>query len=90
MSADDPATITPEEMPFTALEGSPAGDASVFRCPLCGSRFTHGEQACPSCPVNAGCSLVTCPSCSYSFPRSSRLVDWAKRLITRRPRSEQR
>jgi hypothetical protein len=85
MKADDHATIAPEELPFEPLEGSSAGNASVFHCPLCGSRFTHGQQACPSCPVNAGCSLVTCPNCSYSFPRSSRLVDWAKRLLGRQP-----
>jgi len=89
MSADDPATIAPEEVPFTRLEGS-AGSATAFQCPLCGSHFTHGMQACPSCPVNAGCSLVTCPNCSYAFPRSSRLVDWARRLVTRRARPERR
>ena len=75
MSADDPVALEPEEAPFTALEGPP-GDATVFQCPLCGSRFTHGLQSCPTCPVHAGCSLVTCPSCRYAFPRSSRLVDW--------------
>jgi len=86
MSADDRGAIAPGELPFTSLDGS-VGDATVFRCPLCAARFTHGLQSCPSCPINAGCSLVTCPNCGYSFPRSSRLVSWAKRLVARRARS---
>ena len=59
------------------------GSGIRLRCPLCGARFTHGLQACPSCPINAGCTLVTCPRCEYSFPRTSRLVSWLRRLFGR-------
>jgi hypothetical protein len=78
-----PAT-PPGDVPFTPLDG-PGGDASVFRCPLCAARFTHAGQACPSCPVNAGCHLLTCSECGYAFPRESRLVNWIRRLAGRRP-----
>ncbi len=38
-------------------------------CPLCGLEIETGGQTCrPSCPMSAGCILVCCPRCSYSFP----------------------
>ena len=86
MIREDKTVASPEDLPFTALEG-PVDAGTVFRCPLCGARFTHGLQACPSCPINAGCTLVTCPQCEYSFPRASRLVSWLRRLFGRRPSS---
>lgn len=86
MNLEDKNATSPEDLPFTAVEG-PVDQASVFQCPLCGARFTHGLQACPSCPINAGCSLVTCPQCEYSFPRASRLVNWLRRLFGRKPSS---
>lgn len=83
MSLEDEAGAAPEDLPFTAVEG-PVDEATVFRCPLCGARFTHGLQACPSCPLSAGCTLVTCPHCEYSFPRTSRLAGWLRRLFGRK------
>ena len=69
--------------PFVpVVEGTPE-QATVFSCPLCGGRFTHGRQVCGACPLNAGCSLVSCPGCGYTFPRSSRIVDWLRRRFGR-------
>ncbi len=75
----------PSRAPFVALEGSAEG-ATVFTCALCGTRFTHGRQVCGACPLNRGCSLVSCPHCGYGFPRSSRLIDWMRRLWSRAKR----
>jgi NMD protein affecting ribosome stability and mRNA decay len=62
--------------------------ATVFRCTLCGLSFTHGGQVCGACPLQAGCTLVSCPRCGYSFPRGSWLVEWVGRVLRggRRPR----
>jgi hypothetical protein len=69
-----------KDVPFTPL--AEAGtQATVFRCALCGERFTHGVQACGSCPLAAGCDQVSCPGCGHSFPRRSRVVDWFGRLL---------
>ena len=57
--------------------------ATTFSCSLCGSRFTHGTMVCTSCPLNAGCDIIKCPNCGYQFPRSSKLVEWAKRMTRR-------
>ena len=39
-------------------------------CPLCGSRFDPEGKGCrPSCPLAAGCSVICCPACGYSYPR---------------------
>jgi hypothetical protein len=70
----------PEAVPFVSKEGR-GGDATAFACPLCGARFTHGTLVCQSCPLNAGCEVVKCPSCGYQFPRRSRILDFAKRLF---------
>jgi len=70
----------PELVPFVPkAEGR--GDATEFSCSLCGARFTHGTLVCVSCPLNAGCEVVKCPSCGYQFPRRSRIVDFARRLF---------
>jgi hypothetical protein len=70
----------PEIVPFVpTIEEK--GDATEFLCSLCGARFTHGTLVCVSCPLNAGCEVVKCPSCGYQFPRRSRIVDFARRLF---------
>jgi len=70
------------EAPFHLAETG-EDEVTVFRCALCGARFSHGRQVCGHCPLNAGCTLVSCPSCGYSFPRSSRLLDWLGRWLAR-------
>ncbi len=71
-----------ERTPFAPVpaEGT---EGTEFGCPLCGMRFSHGGLVCASCPLNAGCEILKCPNCGYQFPRSSRLVDWARRLFGR-------
>lgn len=78
----DPAPAGPEATPFVRVVEAPAA-ATSFTCPLCGSRFTHGTLVCVSCPLNAGCDIVKCPDCGYQFPRTSKLVEWARRLARR-------
>ena len=70
----------PDRVPFVTLRGTP-GEATPFTCPLCGGRFSHGTLVCTSCPMNAGCEVVKCPQCGYQFPRSSRIVEWGRRLV---------
>jgi hypothetical protein len=54
------------------------------RCPLCGSEFDAGGQGCrPSCPMAAGCRVVCCPSCGYSFPQETGLAGGLRRLLDR-------
>ena len=72
---------------MSAASFQPAGQetrATVFTCPLCGGRFTHGEEVCSGCPLAAGCDVVQCPHCRYSFPRSSRILGFFRRLVGRR------
>ena len=71
----------PERTPFVAKTAAARDAATEFLCPLCGARFSHGTLVCGSCPLNAGCEIVKCPSCGYQYPRRSRLVEWAKRLL---------
>ncbi len=53
-------------------------------CPLCGADFDAEGQGCrPSCPMAKGCSVVCCPSCSYSFPQETGLAGGLRRLIDR-------
>jgi hypothetical protein len=82
---DDARSIA--DQPFEPVDAGSTPHGTEFRCALCGTRFTHGRQVCASCPLNAGCELVTCPSCGYSFPRRSFVVDWLRRMIRRRERS---
>jgi predicted amidophosphoribosyltransferase len=70
----------PESVPFVAAR-SAAGSATEFQCSLCGARFTHGTLVCGSCPLNAGCEVVKCPSCGFQAPRRSRIVDLARRVF---------
>jgi hypothetical protein len=66
----------------------PTAAPTVFDCGLCGSSFTHGEQACGGCALGAACLLVRCPRCGYQFPRESLLVSLSRRLrrlFARRP-----
>ena len=74
-------TVPPPALVPFVPKGEAEGSATEFTCPLCGARFTHGMLVCGTCPLNAGCEIVKCPSCGYQFPRRSRLVDWAKRLF---------
>ncbi len=70
---------TAETTPFLPLARD-AGEATVFRCALCGARFTHGTLVCSTCPLNVGCEVVKCPECGYQFPRSSKIVNWLRRI----------
>jgi Fe2+ transport system protein FeoA len=54
------------------------------RCPLCGAGITGGGSSCASCPLAWSCDLLRCPRCGYEFPRGSRLLAWAKRLLHRK------
>jgi hypothetical protein len=69
----------PEDVPFVAA--SDGAEATVFSCGLCGLAFSHGERACTSCTLGAGCDLVRCPRCGYQFPRRSRIADLGRRLL---------
>jgi hypothetical protein len=68
--------------PFAPL-GDGAATGTVFRCALCGTRFTHGGRTCGSCPLAAGCELISCPRCGHGFPRRSVLAEWLRRLVGR-------
>jgi endogenous inhibitor of DNA gyrase (YacG/DUF329 family) len=70
----------PELVPFVTRADS-TSDVTAFDCPLCGGRFSHGTLVCGSCPLNAGCEIVKCPSCGYQFPRRSRIVEFARRVF---------
>ena len=75
MSGPNPALV-----PFVPKsEGK--GVATEFTCSLCGARFTHGTLVCVSCPLNAGCEVVKCPSCGFQSPRRSRIVDAVRRVF---------
>ncbi len=54
------------------------------RCPLCGAGIAGGGATCAACPLSFRCDLLRCQSCGYQFPRGSRLVAWAQRLLRRR------
>ena len=46
---------------------------ALVACALCGCRFDpSASDACASCPLGRGCSLVCCPECGYSVPDASR------------------
>ena len=75
MSATDPGIV-----PFVAKGGTQV-EATEFSCSLCGARFTHGTLVCGSCPLNAGCEVVKCPSCGFQSPRRSRIVSAVQRLL---------
>ncbi|HUC44233.1 MAG TPA: hypothetical protein VMR65_09355 [Candidatus Sulfotelmatobacter sp.] len=74
-------SAAPERTPFLVVGGGGNTGGTELTCSLCGARFTHGTLVCTSCPLNAGCEVVKCPSCGFQTPRRSRLVDWAKRLL---------
>lgn len=76
--------IPPEGVPFAPVGAVADGRATTFHCPLCGARFSHGTLVCGSCPLRVGCDVVKCPGCGYQFPRSSRIVEWWRRLTRRR------
>lgn len=70
----------PEFVPFVPKQDA-SSEATEFTCSLCGARFTHGTLVCVSCPLNAGCEVVKCPSCGFQSPRRSRVVDAIRRLF---------
>jgi Fe2+ transport system protein FeoA len=52
---------------------SAAATTELVTCALCGHRFDPtASDACASCPLGRGCSLVCCPECGYSVPDASR------------------
>jgi Fe2+ transport system protein FeoA len=54
------------------------------QCPLCGAGIAGGGSGCASCPLAWSCDLMSCWRCGYQFPRGSRLMAWAQRLLRRR------
>lgn len=70
----------PAAVPFVRRTDENA-EATEFSCALCGARFTHGTLVCVSCPLNAGCEVVKCPSCGYQSPRRSRIVDFVRAVF---------
>jgi hypothetical protein len=45
----------------------------MLRCALCGNEFDAQGLGCrPSCPMSAGCAVVCCPRCGYSFPQEAK------------------
>ena len=60
----------PDGTAAAALAKPPA--AVLEKCPLCSVEFDASGQCCrPSCPMAAGCRVVCCPSCGYSFPQEN-------------------
>ena len=54
------------------------------QCPLCGAGIAGGGSGCATCPLAWSCDLMSCWRCGYQFPRESRLLAWAQRLLHRR------
>jgi len=77
MNAENPGAVA-----FVAAT-SREGEATLFSCPLCGGRFSHGERVCSACPFKPGCEIVGCPHCGYQFPRTSVIVETLGRLVRR-------
>lgn len=66
-----------EETPGDAM-------ASLVVCDLCGARFSAARLECGRCPFSAGCRIVRCPHCGYSFPRGSRMLEALRRILESR------
>ena len=79
-TTEDMSSTHPDLVPFVAKRADP-DHATEFSCSLCGARFTHGTLVCGSCPLNAGCEVVKCPSCGFQSPRRSRIVSAVQRLF---------
>ncbi|MGQ9721601.1 MAG: hypothetical protein ACUVXA_09805 [Candidatus Jordarchaeum sp.] len=48
-------------------------EKEVYRCPLCGYKFTEDNvDKCSLCPMAKACDLIMCPNCSYEFPKSNK------------------
>jgi hypothetical protein len=63
----------------------PAVVQRIEHCPLCGTDFDAGGQGCrPSCPMAAGCSVICCPRCAYSFPQETGLAGRLRGFLERR------
>ena len=75
-------SATGETGPSVLLDpAGPSTAGTLFVCPLCGGRSTHGERACGACPFSRGCDVVRCGHCGYTYPRSSPLVSWVARRL---------
>lgn len=75
--------MNPEEIthvPFVAT-ASESTVGTLFSCPLCGCRFSHGQEVCSACPLKPRCDFVGCPHCGYQFPRTSATVEMLGRLV---------
>lgn len=54
-------------------------------CPLCQVAFPPSCESCPpSCPMAKGCSVLSCPSCGYRFPKPTGLSAWLARFFAER------
>ena len=54
-------------------------------CPLCQAAFDPSCANCSSaCPMAKDCSVLTCPSCGYSFPKPTGLSAWLARFFAGR------
>jgi hypothetical protein len=75
--------MNPEEIaqvPFVPATPE-AAEGTLFSCPLCGGRFSHGQAVCSACPLKPRCDVVGCPHCGYQFPRTSVIVETLGRLV---------
>lgn len=57
--------------------------ASEVTCTLCGFVFDPSTNpACPSCPIQSGCTIVCCPNCGHDTvdPARSSLVQLGARV----------
>lgn len=56
----------------------------LTRCPICSYCFdASAPSLCEACPLNAGCTMLCCPSCGHTTvdPDSSRLVNGLRRMV---------
>jgi hypothetical protein len=81
--ASSQPTGSRETIPGAFLPAGESPRGTVFHCGLCGAAFTHEGRVCSACPLGASCDLVRCPGCGFTFPRGSRITDWARRFWSR-------
>lgn len=58
---------------------------AFFVCPVCGTQYSDAEgRACRhDCPLQRGCSRLSCPYCAHEIPRPTRLTRWLTRWLGR-------
>lgn len=54
-----------------------------YECPLCTLEF-EGEECRAACGIALSCNMVRCPRCNYEFVQDSSILNYFRRLITRR------